>query len=220
MEAGVNFKMMRQMILILAAVIFLLAPAAEAADGGTVTAAAPGAAFLQGEELRFSLDAGAGGKWTLDSPQLAGRNHPGRKFFRHPASLCPLFRTVTTSLKSPVSPAAAASPWSRPGKREKNPDLFFAVDSAQSWLAAPQKENPFRPADAFAIVSEVARRAGIQMVRERLRWSDVEPEPGKFDWKQYRLNADLLSERGIRISGVYHDAPSWTRSNTPRRPPT
>lgn len=56
------------------------------------------------------------------------------------------------------------------------------------------------------------------MVRERLRWSDVEPEPGKFDWKQYRLNADLLSERGIRISGVYHDAPSWTRSNTPRLP--
>lgn len=105
-----------------------------------------------------------------------------------------------------------------PEKREKNPDLFFAVDSAQSWLAAPQKENPFRPADAFAIVSEVARRAGIQMVRERLRWSDVEPEPGKFDWKQYRLNADLLSERGIRISGVYHDAPSWTRSNTPRLP--
>lgn len=67
MEAGVNFKMMRQMILILAAVIFLLAPAAEAADGGTVTAAAPGAAFLQGEELRFSLDAGAAenGRWIL-----------------------------------------------------------------------------------------------------------------------------------------------------------
>ena len=55
MEAGVNFKMMRQMILILAAVIFLLAPAAEAADGGTVTAAAPGAAFLQGEALEFTL---------------------------------------------------------------------------------------------------------------------------------------------------------------------
>ena len=67
MEAGVNFKMMRQMILILAAAIFLLAPAAEAADGDTVTAAAPGAAFLQGEELRFSLDAGAAenGRWIL-----------------------------------------------------------------------------------------------------------------------------------------------------------
>lgn len=218
MEAGVNFKMMRQMILILAAAIFLLAPAAEAADGGTVTAAAPGAAFLQGEELRFSLDAGAAenGRWILRNWQdeiIREENFSGTGFTL-PALPNGYYKLEVAGIPGCRSFAVVPDP----EKREKNPDLFFAVDSAQSWLAAPQKENPFRPADAFAIVSEVARRAGIQMVRERLRWSDVEPEPGKFDWKQYRLNADLLSERGIRISGVYHDAPSWTRSNTPRLP--
>lgn len=51
-----------------------------------------------------------------------------------------------------------------------------------------------------------------------MSWADCEPEPGKYDWKQYGLNAKLLAERGIRASGMYHNAPRWAKTNTTNLP--
>ncbi len=46
--------------------------------------------------------------------------------------------------------------------------------------------------------------------RERLSWSEVEPEPGVLDYGRYMANADLLQKRGILVSGMFHNAPRWT----------
>ena len=203
----------------------LLAVVGAAAAAGEVpgaekclTACAPGTVFLAGEELMFSLSpqAPGEGQWILrdwKDEKLREGNFSGRDF-RLPPLENGYYKLEVSGV--PGSRSFAVVP--DPAKREEDPGMFFALDSAQSWLAAPEKKNPFRPSNAYAVVSEVARRSGVRMVRERLRWSDVEPEPGCFDWKQYRLNADLLAERGIRISGVYHDAPRWAKSNTPRLP--
>ena len=96
--------------------------------------------------------------------------------------------------------------------------MFFALDSAQSWLARPNPANSRHPGDGYAVVSEVARRAGLKMVRDRLSWGECEPAPGKFNWRQYMTNATLLSERGIQLSGMYHDAPKWAKTNTTHLP--
>ena len=49
------------------------------------------------------------------------------------------------------------------------------------------------------------------MIRDRLKWREVNPEPGIYKWGRYETNAALLSERGIAVLGMFHDAPSWAK---------
>ena len=105
-----------------------------------------------------------------------------------------------------------------PAKRPANPEMFFAIDSGQSWLARPDAANFRQPPNAYEVAAEAARRLGVQMVRERMSWGDVESPPGKFDWRQYKYNADLLAARGLGVSGIYHSAPGWSKSHTTHLP--
>lgn len=94
-----------------------------------------------GEELRFSLDAGAAenGRWILRNWQdeiIREENFSGTGFTL-PALPNGYYKLEVAGIPGCRSFAVVPDP----EKREKNPDLFFAVDSAQSWLAAPQKEN-------------------------------------------------------------------------------
>jgi hypothetical protein len=79
-------------------------------------------------------------------------------------------------------------------------------DAAGAWLLKSHQWRPF---------ARMIRRAGIPWVRERLRWSDVEQEPGTFRWGKYREVADALAAEGIRICQVWHDTPSWARRSAP-----
>jgi len=105
-----------------------------------------------------------------------------------------------------------------PATRTRNPDTYFAMDTAQSWLARPKSDNTRFPGPGFEVVSEAVRRAGLEIIRERLRWADVEPEPLQYRWGDYDLNARLLHERGVQVLGMYHDAPAWAKSHTSHLP--
>lgn len=96
--------------------------------------------------------------------------------------------------------------------RKPNKDSFFAFDSAQSWLARENPKNVHQPKNSFEIVSEVAKKAGCECVRERMSWNQCENKKGEFNWLQYKKNAELLSERNIQILGMYHDSPLWSRN--------
>ena len=87
---------------------------------------------------------------------------------------------------------------------------FYGVDSAQSWISRPGSfACPWNGGDTFRTVSDLIALAGLPHVRERLSWGGVEPEPGVVDYGHYMRNADLLHERGILVSGMFHDAPKW-----------
>lgn len=188
-------------------------------------AKAPGAAFIQGEALTFSLkpSAGISGKWVLrDYAGEVIRQGEWPDNGKGNLVLEPLsngyYKLEFLSDDTKVLAASSFAVVPDPDQRIKNPDMFFAMDTAQSWLAVPDDKNPRQPENSYEIVAEVARRAGLQMVRDRFKWSDVEPVPGQFDWKQYRLNIDLLTQRGIKISNTYHDAPAWSKTNTSHLP--
>jgi len=87
-----------------------------------------------------------------------------------------------------------------------------AGDAASAWLLPRRTAEDFR---AFA--ADVAR-AGIPWVRERLRWAEVEPEPGRFAWGRYDLAAQALAGAGIRICQVWHDSPGWSHPGDPEAP--
>ncbi|MGI5924318.1 MAG: hypothetical protein ACOX9E_10275 [Lentisphaeria bacterium] len=97
-----------------------------------------------------------------------------------------------------------------PARRPKTHHSFFGTDSAQSWLARRGHfACPWYDGDSFKLVSELIYRAGVPHVRERLSWPEVNPSPGEYDYGHYFYNAELLHERGILISGMFHNAPTW-----------
>ena len=203
---------------------FLCLAAAAAPEFDTaaaVTASAPGAAFLQGEQLafRWTQPELSPGKWQLrDWRDRIIRQGDWPENGRKKLLLAPL---PNGYYKLELSGGAGSRGFAvvpDPAGRENNPEQFFAMDSAQSWLARPDAGNPRQPDKPFEVVSETARRAGLRMVRERLNWAEVEAVPGKYDWLQYQTNADLLAERGIQILGMYHHAPEWVRRKQGKLP--
>ena len=97
-----------------------------------------------------------------------------------------------------------------PSSRLLDRDSFYGVDSAQSWLAGKGAFHcPWNGGDTYRTVSDLIRLAGIPHVRDRLGWREVEREPGRLNLGRYGRNADLLRERGILVSDMFHDAPKW-----------
>lgn len=102
---------------------------------------------------------------------------------------------------------------------------FFAVDSAQSWLATAERANPAAPqypGDSFALISDLAAMAGVAAVRDRLSWRESEQSDHTFQFGRYDRNATLLHERGVAVNGMFHDAPAATLDATtpPSEPQT
>jgi len=101
-----------------------------------------------------------------------------------------------------------------PANYPHNPDSYFAMDTAQSWLGRPDPKNPRFPGEGFTAISDILQRTGTQNVRERLSWNEIEAAPGQFDGKQYLFNHNLLKARNIGVLGMYHSAPKWAKVNT------
>jgi len=197
-------------------------PEAATDAAAVIRCAAPAAAFLQDEELKFTLDPQMTPvKWTLKDWQnkvLQEGQWPASGELVLAALPNGYYQIELTGDGKEFTNFRSFTVVPDPAKRPANPDMFFAMDSAQSWLARPDAKNPRQPSNAFEVTSEAARRAGIQSIRERLSWAATEPAPGNFNWAQYKTNADLLAARGIKISGMYHDAPQWAKTNTARLP--
>ncbi|WP_294478410.1 hypothetical protein [uncultured Victivallis sp.] len=185
-----------------------------------VVAAAPGTMFFETEPLSFSLLDGipAPASWTLRDSQgnlIRTGKWPARgglRLNRLPRG----YYTLEFEGKGGVSFSGERSfgVVANPANRKRNPDSFFALDSAQSWLARADSRNSRHPQEGFETVSELAYRSGAAMVRYRLSWSETEPRRGDFRFGQYKTNAELLHKRGIPILGMYHNAPGWAKSAT------
>ncbi len=218
-----NTPPMKIITSILIVLYMLNAVAAQMETAVILKAEAPGTFFIQGEPLKFTLTLPekitswklldwrgnilSSGSWEgkeLTLPQLPNGYYRLRL---SPGEGCRSFI---------VGP--------RPEQRKLSADSFFALDTANSWLASPSynRQNSRYPENAREIVAEVARRAGAKMVRERFRWPQCEPEPGKFNWNPegfpYLDNARLMQQRGIEVSTLFHDTPAWCRGNNPRLP--
>lgn len=84
-------------------------------------------------------------------------------------------------------------------------DNFFAIDGALSWLVDDDKVREE--------LVQAARRCGITMIRERVRWGDIEKKEGTFDWQTHRRYEKIrqyCQTQGISVLELFHDAPDWT----------
>ncbi len=87
---------------------------------------------------------------------------------------------------------------------------FFSIDSALSWLV----NHPATRQAVRAGMIKILRRSGIGLSRERLRWSQINPAPGKFDWNkdcQYGRLAGDYFHNGVRMLQILGSAPAWSQ---------
>ena len=97
-----------------------------------------------------------------------------------------------------------------PEGRVRSAASFYGVDSAQSWVSRPGSfECPWYGGDSYRLVSDLLWRTGLAHVRERLSAAEVSPRPGVYDYSYYMYNADMLRARGMRVSGMFHDAAAY-----------
>ncbi len=192
-----------------------LAEKTQSDASAAIIADAPGAAFLQGEKLAFRLLPDTTVSWTLRNWQHKTISQgEAKSSLRLPALPNGYYTLELAGFTGSRSFAVVPDP----ADRQINPNQFFAMDSAQSWLARPDKNNPRCPENSFEVVSEVARRAGLSMVRERMHWGEIESQPGEFKWLQYGTNAELLSKRGVKVLGMYHYVPDWAKNEGVKLP--
>ena len=173
----------------------------------TFSATAPGAAYIQGEALNFNIlsEAKRPLNWTLSDwhgNKLQSGVAAKEQAVLTVASLpCGYYRLHLQDENGMTENACTFAVVPDPAKRVRNPETYFAIDSAQSLFGEKSAEE----------LTEIIARAGLDIIRDRLSWKRVNPRKGKYDWNRYMLNARLLQEKGIAVCNTYHDAPNWTK---------
>ncbi len=90
-------------------------------------------------------------------------------------------------------------------------DSPVAVDSAAAWFARGDAEQQRRLASLAAL-------AGVNWVRDRLRWGDLQPREGPLveGATTYDTSAREHFEAGLQVLQVFHDTPAWARGGASR----
>src|SRR6266852_1784721 len=76
----------------------------------------------------------------------------------------------------------------------------------------PSSESPY----GFTVYEDVdsqtiayLKQLGVTWLRYQLRWADIEPQPGKYDWSKIDEAIALANANDIHITFPIQDAPSW-----------
>lgn len=85
-------------------------------------------------------------------------------------------------------------------------DTPVAVDSAPAWFARDDARRQEQLANLAALT-------GVHWIRDRLRWSELQPEPGplRAPPTTYDTSADAHQAAGVSVLQVFHDTPRWAR---------
>lgn len=179
---------------------------------------ADGGIFKIGEELIFSVDE------NLKSPSYTVIDWRGN------VVLDDIFEDINSKkliIKQlpvgyyylQVEPNANTSFLVSPATRKptENATSPFVLDSAHSWIAT-DGQSKYNGEIAFKMIANMLNRVGVPIVRDRIAWHDVEPTKGNFQKVKYGVSSDLLNANGVKVLGMYHDAPAWTGSSNGKLP--
>ncbi|HOA53620.1 MAG TPA: hypothetical protein PKI05_15300, partial [Thermogutta sp.] len=160
----------------------------------------PGNVFLEGEPIRISLP--VAGSWSLYDAE--DRLLKEVRTDGHEIDLGPLpvgfYRLRNPQVSDWVSLAVIA-PLQAPTP-ETSP---ICIDVAMSW---------FYPENKMEDVASLCALAGVNWVRDRLSWGEVEPQRGEFVAKtKYDTAATTQAAAGLKVLQVFHSSPRWANPN-------
>ncbi len=86
----------------------------------------------------------------------------------------------------------------------------ICIDVAMAWSY---------PKEKMGDVANLCQLAGINWVRDRLAWPQMEPQRGQFAGaNQYDDSARIQAEAGLQVLQVSHISPGWANPNSKRFP--
>ncbi len=170
----------------------------------------PGNLFLAGENVTLPAPpAGDGDSWRVvdyEGRSVAeGRVNAGPiELGRLPVGYYELRRTAGTATNwipiGVLEGLRAPTPLSSP----------IDVDVAMAW---------FYPKDKMATVANLCALAGMNRVRDRLSWPELEPKKGEFlGPNRYDWSVQAQSAACLKVLEVDHLSPPWANPNTKRFP--
>jgi hypothetical protein len=171
----------------------------------------PGNVFLADEDVRLAAPASGPAAWRLvdydrhavaNGPATAGTVNLGRL----PVGWYEVIRGEDTSTNTNRASLAVLARLKAPTPQTSP----IALDVAMAWFYPP----PQMPAAA-----SLCALAGVNWVRDRLNWAEMEPARGTFaSSNRYDASADAQTAAGLRQLQVIHQSPAWANAETKRFP--
>jgi hypothetical protein len=171
----------------------------------------PGHVFLAGEEVAVALPPGEPAPWRLfdyeDQPVSVGGITQGRAYlgklplgwYELRQGEDPTSNTVRVSL-AVLAPLKVPTPASSP----------IGLDVAMAW---------FYGAERMPAAANLSALAGVNWVRDRLSWPEMEPRRGQFAAAtRYDASAQAQAAAGLRQLQVNHISPAWANPRSARLP--
>ncbi len=85
-----------------------------------------------------------------------------------------------------------------------------AIDVAMAWFYEPER---------MPAVANLCALAGVNWVRDRLNWAEMEPCKGRFaSSNRYDASAWAQAQAGLNVLQVMHRSPQWANPETKRFP--
>jgi len=168
----------------------------------------PGNVFVSGEAVVASLSNAS--PWRLvdyDSKTIAQGEGDKAELGRLPAGYYELRSVIDGKASKTITTIGVVEPFRAPTP-ETSP---IGVDVAMAWFYAGEQRE--QSANLCAL-------AGVNWVRDRLRWDEMEPEKGRFvAANKYDDTARIQSKAGLRVLQVHHNTPAWATTTPQRQPP-
>ncbi|MDQ1256342.1 MAG: hypothetical protein QG656_938, partial [Candidatus Hydrogenedentes bacterium] len=106
--------------------------------------------------------------------------------------------TTAAVLARPLAPVPEDSP--------------VCVDAALSWLS--------EDADERAHLAGLAALAGVNWIRDRIHWRELETAPDTYSAEtKYDVTATMQTDTGLNVLQVFHTLPKWVVESAPDRDP-
>ncbi len=170
----------------------------------------PGNVFMAGEEVIVQAPAPAAQAWRIvnyDGATVAqgrldedGRARLGKLPVGYYELLSGAGSATNRVTLGVLEPLRAPTPLSSP----------IAIDVAMAW---------FFPQERMAAPANLCALAGINWVRDRLSWPELEPKRGEFaESTRYDASAQAQVAAGLQVLQVGHASAPWANPNTKRFP--
>jgi hypothetical protein len=166
----------------------------------------PGNVFLAGEEVTIELAESGVGEWHLvdyDARRVASGSGGGE------IRLGPLevgYYEVVDEKGLRLTSAAVLAPLSVPTPA----DSPINCDVSMAW---------FYPEEKFPAVASLCALAGLNWVRDRCSWPQMQPQRGEWAARtKYDESVSAFHAAGLRVLNVNHHTPSWAGPERNRFP--
>lgn len=86
---------------------------------------------------------------------------------------------------------------------KKEDETPFGMDAALAWLVSADKVTPY---------ANALKSAGVNWIRDRFRWRELEATKGVYDFSNMDKVVDAQC-KDLNILEVFHDVPNWSKPN-------